>query len=581
MAELFKKGDKIGKYTVNAFIKKGANAESYTVYGGDDMLYFCKVFDVSNTPSSQLFEGKEVFEIVFCKELSEEQNDNIIRYVDNGGFRKADRDYHYLVTEFYQGELLNESVEKDGVFDVEDAVQIALCVLNGLRYMHSKALLHNDIRPSNIMLKELDDGMMLPTVIDLGHVSYMVLGRPNFFVGDLAPFFRAPETFRGIFTPKSDVFSVGALLYYLIFGKAPWEVDLAECGKDNNQIKAKVKEARKQELVLDTETIHLPAFLKEILKKALSSRVNSRFASADDFFNTLLDRLVPEEQNGFDETIQDEAAGGEASLGGTKEGAAPVLFKKGSGSGFDQVAGRDELKEQLRKEVIFALQNPEKAKLYQLPPVNGILLYGPPGCGKSLVTECFAEELGFNYTILKASKFGNIYQPGVLDNLQRIFDAASLKAPFVIGLDEIEYMIPNPGSDNVTKESVAMLALLNNCADRGILIVATSNQPDQVDPFLMRPGCIDRVFFVPQPDLDARKDIFRKHLGTRPCEEIDYDELAKLSEDFVAGDITETVNEAAMTAAYMDVPISQKILVDVLKYKNPTYSTKTKIGFTK
>ena len=60
---------------------------------------------------------------------------------------------------------------------------------------------------------------------------------------------------------------------------------------------------------------------------------------------------------------------------------------------------------------------------------------------------------------------------------------------------------------------------------------------------------------------------------------IDFDELARLSEDFVAGDITETVNEAAMTAAYMDVPISQKILVDVLKYKNPTYATQTKIGF--
>ncbi len=579
--ELFKKGDKIGKYTVNSFIKKGAVAESYTVYGGDDMLYFCKVFDISDMAASQLFEGKEVFEIVFCRELNAEKNDNIIRYVDNGGFRKGNKDYHFLVTEFYQGELLNQSVEKDGVFDVEDAMQITLCVLNGLRHMHSKALLHNDITPSNIMLKEMDDGMMLPTIIDLGHVSYMVLGRPNFFLGDLAPFFRAPETFRGIFTPKSDVFSVGALLYYLLFGKAPWEVDLAECGDDINLIKAKVKEARKEKLVLDTEEVHIPDFLKKILKKALSSKAVSRFASADDFFNTLIDRLVPEDISNIEDLSMDEAAGKE---GQPEEGHAEkqqIMFKKGSGNGFDQVAGRDELKEQLRKEVIFALQNPEKAKQYLLPPVNGILLYGPPGCGKSLVTECFAEELGFNYTILKASQFGNIYQPGVLDNLQRIFDAASLKAPFVICLDEIEYLIPNPGTDNVTKESVAMLSMMNGCAAKGILLVATSNQPEQVDPFLMRPGCIDRVFFVPQPDLEARKDIFKKHLSNRPCEEIDFEELAKLSEDFVAGDITETVNEAAMTAAYMDVPISQKILVDVLKYKNPTYSTKTKIGFNK
>ena len=553
--ELFKKGDKIGKYTVNEFIKKGAVAESYSVYGSDDMLYFCKVFDMANMSRPLLYEGKEVFEIVFCKELGEDENDNVIRYVDNGGLRKGNREYHYLITEFYQGELLDQSVEKDGVFDIEDAVQITLCVLNGLRYMHSKALLHNDITPSNIMLKELDDGMMLPTIIDLGHVSTMVLGRPNFFLGDLAPFFRAPETYRGIFTPKSDVFSVGALLYYLIFGKAPWEIDLTECGGDKNQVKAKVREARKEPLVLDTEEIHLPDFLKEILKKALALRVVSRFASAEDFFNTLIERLTPE--NVLGEEIQS------------------------TGNGFEQVAGRDELKEQLRKEVMFALQNPEKAKLYQLPPVNGILLYGPPGCGKSLVAESFANELGFNHMLLKGSEFGNIYQPGALDNLQRIVDAATLKAPFVLIIDEIEYLIPNLGKETITKESVAMLTLLSDCTEKGILLVVTSNQPDQVDPFVMRPGCIDRVFFVSQPDFEARKEIFKKHLSNRPCEEIDYDELAKLSEDFVAGDITETVNEAAMTAAYMDVPISQKILVDVLKYKNPTYSTKTKIGFHK
>ena len=561
--ELFKKGEKIGKYTVNDFIKKGASAESYTVYGGDDMLYFMKVYDMASIPKSQLLEGKEVPEIVFCKELNEERNDNVIRYVDNGGVRKGNKEYHYLVTEFYSGMLLNESLEKDGVFDVDDAVQITLCVLNGLSFMHSKALLHNDIRPSNIMLKELDDGMLSPTIIDLGHVSYMVLGRPNFMMGDLAPFFRAPETYRGIFTPKSDVFSVGALLYYLIFGKAPWEVDLAECGNDKNQIKAKVREARKEELVLDTEKVHIPDFLKEILRKALSLRAVSRFPSAAEFFNVLIDRLMPDDMDlPTGEQLEEE-------------------FKKGAGNGFDQVAGRDELKEQLRKEVIFALQNPEKAKLYQLLPVNGILLYGPPGCGKSLVAKSFAEEVGFNYTVLDASEFGSIYQPGVIDNLQRVFDAGTVKAPFILIIDEIEYLMPVPTVDNITKERVAVLSMMANCLEKGILIVATSNQPDMVDPFLMRPGCIDRVFFVSQPDFEARKDIFKKHLGTRPCDTIDYDELARLSDDFVAGDITEAVNEAAMTAAYMDVPISQKILVDVLKYKNPTYSTKTKIGFNK
>ena len=123
--------------------------------------------------------------------------------------------------------------------------------------------------------------------------------------------------------------------------------------------------------------------------------------------------------------------------------------------------------------------------------------------------------------------------------------------------------------------------MLNNCSKKGILVVATTNRPDLIDQSIMRVGCFDRVFFVPQPDFEARKDIFMDHLKDRPCEELDYDELARLSDDFNAGDITEAVNEAAMTAAYNDLPISQKILVDVLKYKNPTYSTKTRIGFNK
>ena len=261
----------------------------------------------------------------------------------------------------------------------------------------------------------------------------------------------------------------------------------------------------------------------------------------------------------------------------------PITFKKGSGNGFDNVTGRDELKEQLRKEVLFALQNPEKAKLYKLPAINGVLLYGPPGCGKSLVLECFAEELGFNYSIIKAAEFGNIYQEGVLDNLQRLFDAAEIKAPFVLCFDELEFLAPNVAEEEntITAQTSALFGMLNECSRKGILVVATTNRPDMIDQSIMRVGCFDRVFFVPQPDFEARKDIFMDHLKDRPCEELDLDELAQMSDDFNAGDITEAVNEAAMTAAYNDVPISQKILIDVLKYKNPTYSTKTRIGFNK
>ena len=581
--QTFKKGEKIGKYVINSFIKKGAVAESYTVLGPDDMMYFMKIYELQRIPHEQLFEGKEVYEIQLCKELNTDDNANVVRYVDNGEVKKSNVVYHYLVTEFYRGMLLLDAVRQDGRFDLEDAVQITLCVLSGLSFIHSRALIHNDIRPSNIMLQELDDGMLMPTIIDLGHISYMVKGRPTFADEDLMPYFRAPETFRSVYTVKSDIFSTGALLYFLMFGKSPWEeMDLRTLNGDKKKIADAVKKARKQDLVLETDEVKLPDYMKAILLKALAKKPEDRFGSAAEFAQDLMEKVMPELAKRMEENETNAQQNEEHDQVST----GPVItFKKGSGSGFDNVTGRDELKEQLRKEVLFALHNPEKAKLYKLPAINGVLLYGPPGCGKNLVLESFAEELGFNYSIIKGVEMGHIYQDGVLDNLQRIFDAAEIKSPFVLCFDELEFVAPNPNSDgeegNITPQISAFFGMLNNCSSKGILVVATTNRPDLIDQAIMRVGCFDRVFFVPQPDFEARKDIFMDHLKDRPCEELDFDELAKMSDDFNAGDITEAVNEAAMTAAYNDVPISQKILVDVLKYKNPTYSTKTRIGFNK
>ena len=581
--QTFKKGEKIGKYVINSFIKKGAVAESYTVLGPDDMMYFMKIYELQSIPREQLFEGKEVYEIQLCKELNSDDYANVVRYVDNGEVKKSNVVYHYLVTEFYRGITLYDAVRNEGRFDLEDAVQITLCVLSGLSFIHSRALIHNDIRPSNIMLQELDDGMLMPTIIDLGHISYMVKGRPTFADEDLMPYFRAPETFRSVYTVKSDIFSTGALLYFLMFGKSPWEdMDLRLLNGDKKKIADAVKKSRKQDLILETDEVKLPDYMKAILLKAMAKKPEDRFGSAAEFAQDLLQQVMPElakqKEEGEPDTQQEEEQ--------EQDNKAPIItFKKGSGSGFDNVTGRDELKEQLRKEVLFALQNPDKAKLYKLPAINGVLLYGPPGCGKSLVLESFAEELGFNYSIIKGVEMGHIYQQGVLDNLQRVFDAAEIKAPFVLCFDELEFIAPNPNGDceegNITPQISAFFSMLNHCSEKGILVVATTNRPDLIDQAIMRVGCFDRVFFVPQPDFEARKDIFMDHLKDRPCEELDYDELARISDDFNAGDITEAVNEAAMTAAYNDVPISQKILVDVLKYKNPTYSTKTRIGFNK
>lgn len=581
--ETFQIGEKIGDYTINSFIKKGAIAESYVVSAPDNKTYFLKLFDMEAIPSTMLFDGKEVYEIQLCQEL---KHDNVISYVTKGEIRKSAKLYHYLVTEYYKGQLLSDSIQNEGVIDPESAANITLCVLSGLEYIHSRALIHNDIVPSNIMLQDMEGGAVLPIIIDLGHISYMVMGRPTFYVEDLMPFFRAPETFKGIYTPKSDLFSAGALFYYMMFGHAPWEADISECHGDKAMVKEAVKNARREDLVLETADVKLSDIYKQILTKALAKNADDRFASATEFSKALIDKQMSHIDDGPAEgqpaaPTQPNQVSGENNNAPLKE----ITFKKGSGNGFDNVAGRDELKEQLRKEVLFVLQNPEKAKKYKLTPLNGILLYGPPGCGKTLVMKNIAEESGFNYAIINAQEFGNVYQEGVVENLQRAFEAAASNAPSLLCIDELEFLVPNISqlSDDgpAMTQGLQVSALMTGCSEKGILVVGTSNRPDLVDPSILHIGCIDRVYLLTAPDLEARKDIFRNHLKDRPCEELNYDELGKLSDGFVAGDITEAINEAAMTAAYNDVPISQKILVDVIKFKNPSYSMHTKIGFNK
>ena len=327
--EAFKKGEKIGKYVINSFIKKGMVAESYSVLGPDDMMYFMKIYELQSIPREQLFEGKEVYEIQLCKELNTDENVNVVRYVDNGEVKKGNTVYHYLVTEFYRGMLLYEAVKQDGPFDLEDAVQIILCVLSGLSFIHSCALIHNDIRPSNIMLQELEDGMLMPTIIDLGHISYMVKGRPTFADEDLMPYFRAPETFRSVYTVKSDIFSTGALLYFLIFGKSPWEdMDLRTLNGDKKKIADAVKKARKQELVLETEEVKLPDYMKAILLKALAKKPEDRFGSAAEFAQDLMEKVMPE----LAKRMEENETNAQQTEEHDQVSTGPVItFKKGSG----------------------------------------------------------------------------------------------------------------------------------------------------------------------------------------------------------------------------------------------------------
>jgi transitional endoplasmic reticulum ATPase len=204
-----------------------------------------------------------------------------------------------------------------------------------------------------------------------------------------------------------------------------------------------------------------------------------------------------------------------------------------------------------------------------------LLLYGPPGCGKSFFAEKFAEQTGFSFILVKSSDLASIYVHGSQEKISKLFKQAEENAPTVLCFDEFDAFVPNRSSQeaaHVSSEVNEFLSQLNNCSQRGIFVVATTNRPDMIDPAVLRTGRLDKHVFVPLPDHDARKEMFALYLKGRPHDEgnVDFDRLSDLTEGYIASDIAFIVNDTAMTAAFTHAKITQALLEQAISNTKPS-----------
>lgn len=247
--------------------------------------------------------------------------------------------------------------------------------------------------------------------------------------------------------------------------------------------------------------------------------------------------------------------------------------------GFDCVAGMKELKALLISDVIDPLLNPEKFKKFKLSIPNGILLYGPPGCGKTFIVKKLAEELGYNFVELNPSSVATSYVHGAVGNIGKVFEMAKLQAPSIVFIDEIEGLIPKreelSSSADIKKEEISEFLLqLNNAGENKILVVGATNRPHMIDTAILRAGRMDKRIYIPAPDFEARKEMFRICLSGRPYDkDIDFTKLAEMTENYVSSDIELIVTETArMAVAQNKSSIDKQLLIDAVNKFTPSIS---------
>ena len=558
----------IGNYEVKRLIKENLYCETYRVEDANEEPFFLKLFILKNTPEKML---DSEHKLTCIEVMSKLRHKNIISYVEQGTYQNEEvGECAYVVTNYFSGELLADKLQREGPLPIDEALRIMKNVLEGLKFMHERSIFHNDITPRNIMLSEKTGGVA--ELIDLSHVSKYVGGSPSFDTSDFDERYQSNTTFVGMYNNATDLFSSVALFYTMLTNHVPWDVTIPEGTERKERIKI-VKEARKTALNLDD--IKIDEGFKRILAKGLCANGTCKYADVDILLDDLQNPNKVEEVKQLEQPLQQRPEQTGATEEEKQATSANVEVQKGKGNGFKDIAGMDQLKQMLTQKVIFILKDKEKAAKYKLLPPNGMLFYGPPGCGKSFFAEKFAEETGFNFMIVKASDLGSIYVHGSQGKIADLFKKAEETKPTIICFDEFDAFVPNrsnTGAEHQAGEVNEFLSQLNNCAQRGIFVIATSNRPDMIDPAVLRTGRIDKLVYVPMPDKDARREMFRIHLDGRPCEDLDMEHLAELTDGYIASDIAYIVNDAAMGAAFSDKPITQQLLEETISSIHPSLS---------
>ncbi|UCE39195.1 MAG: AAA family ATPase [Thermoplasmata archaeon] len=251
---------------------------------------------------------------------------------------------------------------------------------------------------------------------------------------------------------------------------------------------------------------------------------------------------------------------------------------------FDQVGGLEDVKMDIKESVLVPLLRPDIAEQFGVEPAKGILLFGAPGCGKTLTMKALATELNVEMFTVKCGDLMSKWYGESETRMMTLFKTAKERKPAIIFFDEIDAVAKRRdlySADDVTPRLLSIMLSELDGMDKatGIIIVGSTNKPELIDPALLRPGRFDKIIYVPPPDYKERIDILKVHLAGKPlAENINLNTLSKRTEGFSGADMANLVKEGATNAMRRSMKtkqlttITHKDFLDILPRIKPSIS---------
>ena len=536
---------------------------------------FLTIYDKNKLPKCLFRETIKEFDIIYNM-----TNEVFPRHIATGATLYEDCLLEFLSTEYFDFITLREAVNAKLFMEEEDVnivCELATALKELLYYTDGGG--HFNINPDTVLLSKKKEGGYKVHITGMDHAAKACKGSPEFDTETLNNCFRAPESFLGRYSATSDVYSMGMLLAYILQGVYPYEIDES---MTKSEILNIVKGNKPQ--------INVPDELRSIISKALNKNAKERYKNIEEFGIALKqfagDKSSTSTNDGKKLKIGDKPKGKRENdiQKDSQEPRINVTIAVKEGEGLQAVAGMDDLKKKLRRDFVDIVSNKELAKEYDILPPN-MLLYGPPGTGKTYISQRLAEECGLGFCAVKPSDLASVWVHGSQVMLKQLFEKAAKVAAknekgCLLLIDEFDAIAPARSVDDNNHQAgevAELLTQLNDCIEKNIYVIGTTNFLNRIDKAVIRKGRIDEVVFIGMPDAECRRQIFEMELNKRPHDEnIDTELLSKLTDGYTSSDISYMVKESARNSFEASIHAKSKCAVKITQAMIEEVISKTK-----